>query len=411
MKKRILVVFMLSILLVGKLDAFAPNEILNDWRKFGHGAGHKYMSIDWVERYINGKVGIGQLEDEGSTVGYWNQQAYYDKERNYNLKFSMYSDQYSSSKNGRAGYAFRMQRASKCYFLLSEGTDWIPSGLYKVDKPGPGFMYDERLMLERIPELDRHGDVDMDIEIRVHNDNIKVFVNNSLVCNYTDPDPIEYGGYGPFVQSQQNLYFYGAQVSGVTKVNDKVRVDLLEPSTNFNEYFSGDDIPVKFSLSDKEGDKVNVGVFINEYASSNTVFQSSEYEYTLQADTVYEKYINITLPKLDRGMYTLNLSAQEITNEGVRDAVIRKKYIVIKEVISPLKAVYETMLKINGTNDNKLIIVNIDKPIERNDKNDDYLLKIKQLCIKHDMYIYFINTGNINMDYIKENLTRYFIQQ
>lgn len=205
------------------------HEIFNNWINYPDDSGQ------WQLHQVDGTTVIGTTQNVGWT-GFWYPDDAYDVEIEYRQKETTIDDD-------TMGFTFRMTHQDGKYsfyaFLMDQGGmdqgEAHPSGLYKAVNLPDNFStlppvnygpynggYYGRVQDTIGGRISRTDDWEH-IKIAAVGNNIKVWYNGTKVIDYTDPDPLTKGGYGPMTYSQAYGYFKDIRIStGRGKTLDEV---------------------------------------------------------------------------------------------------------------------------------------------------------------------------------------------
>ncbi|MCF8010885.1 MAG: DUF1080 domain-containing protein [Clostridiales bacterium] len=210
-------------------SSFSTNDanadfIFRDWINYPNDTGQ------WELTTKDGENAIGTTENVAWT-GFWQQDNATDMTIEYDAGVFHGDDdtvgftfrmQHDEENDTYTGYAFAIDKRTSnggCYHpglyklvnVPYDGGDWWPACDDKKTFSNGG--YSEKLIPTNNPDIKYESYGWQHVKIKAVDDNIKVWVDGTLQIDYTDSDPISWGGYGPFAVSQAYAYFKDVKIT------------------------------------------------------------------------------------------------------------------------------------------------------------------------------------------------------
>lgn len=238
--------------------------------------------------------------------------------------------------------------------------------------------------------------------------NIKVYWNGSLAIDYTDPNPLPKGSYGPYTASQYEAEFKQIIIDGVSLSNTPAKLIVNEPS-DATECVRGMDLKISGSVMDQDNEPVDV---LYEFKKGSRVVKSGKLNPTLISNTASWCPFSSSIPvTIDPGNYDLLITVLEHTPTAEARTV--SKTIALKVNVNPLEYAYNTMVNFvppTHLTDGRVFILNINYAVTQNAFNDSYLDLIREYLEESNSMVYYIGASGTTETYIKEKLTDYYIK-
>lgn len=317
--------------------------IFNNWEKFY--SNEERDSIPWqydsddktIYTTFNGTFS-GFLGGDGSET---------DAEFEFSTRNAIFGNGgNTSSDDDNYGWLFRYDRANMTgYAFIIDGGGAYDPGLYKMTGRYPGTR-----VVELSPEALITDKEWYNWKIKIEGSNIKIWKESTLICDWTDPNPIPNGKYGTFAYSQAYVYFKNVKITtGSYKTLDEV---LKEPDWRDNSYrfvvnLSDVELP---ELNNQEKYPVILSRMINDnlyFVELGTDSNKIQTEKLIQDNNNKGMFIYNNNPDMDTALQNLADYILSVVRSLAESDV---RYVLLNEIVhyETFYDDYEDDPKING---------------------------------------------------------------
>ena len=319
-------------------ESTAIDYISKNWLNYTNDTGKWHVST------VNGKPAIGSTFNADDWTGYLNDSR--AGQTTIDAEFEFYMIQKEAAghfiDDDNMGWTFRHtytgdytnidNHSYYAFVTVGSPNGWLyESGLYK--RTGSNFTKIAPINFYRSQGVPYH--VKISVKDESNGARIKIYVDNNLICDYLDKNPLPMGGYGPFSKSQAYAYFYDIKVNGASFLNIPPSITVTSPA-NGGIHRHGDKIAINGTMHDIDA-RGTLSAYYSINGGSDVLIKTVNS--TGQPQSFNTTY---TIPaNLPDGTHTMRIYVKD--NENGQSEIVTRTFSVYTKPKQPLSKGYDNI--------------------------------------------------------------------